>query len=80
MWNDPGCPHITIHDFEITLASISAHSHYFHWLSLGKIMPLLLAFKLSIHITQDLRLLGKMLIQLTSLISLRKHANNEKPR
>ena len=64
----------------IVLASISAHSHYFHWLFLGKIMPWLLAFKLSIHITQDLRLLGKMLIQLTSLISLRKHANNEKPR
>ena len=62
------------------LASISAHGHYFHWLFLGKIMPWLLAFKLSIHITQDQRLLGIFLIQLTSLISLRKNANNEKPR
>ena len=40
----------------------------------GKIMPRLLAFKLGIHITKALRLLEKMLI---SLISMRKHANNE---
>ena len=55
-------------------ANISAQNHYFHWLFFGKIMPRLLAFKLSIHITKDLRLLEKMLIL---LISMRKHANNE---